>query len=59
MPKKSTFLPRVMTKAFGKEGFGPLPRALAIVIGKEFLENFLKISLPRARRNEALGNGFF
>jgi hypothetical protein len=47
-----------MTKALGKEGSGPLPRALAIALGKEFLEKILKISLPRAR-NEALGKVFF
>jgi hypothetical protein len=56
--KKSASLPTAMTKALGKEGFGPLPRALTIALIKEFLERILKISLPRAR-NEALGKGFF
>ena len=33
---------------------GPLPRALAIALGKDFFGKILKISLPRARE-EALG----
>jgi hypothetical protein len=47
-----------MTKTLGIEGSGPLPRALTIALGKEFLERILKISLPRAR-NETLGKDFF
>ena len=36
---------------------GPLPRALAIALGKDFFGKILKISLPRARE-QALGKGF-
>ena len=36
----------------------PLPRALAIALGKVFFGKILKISLPRARE-EALGKGFW
>ena len=37
---------------------GPLPRALAIALGKDFFGKILKISLSRARER-ALGKGFF